>query len=144
MRKKVKNGFLKTVILSAVMLAMFGHGMTSAMAGDSHTFDFNFTGNGYWDVTEAVAKNNASYVSMKCTYAEVQGSCYDAVVVAYPGEAQCCPRAYRFYEDTYQLMTNYVYEQGYRMAGIDAWCVDDVDGQGAMFSGYWYADSDIY
>lgn len=81
---------------------------------------------------------------MKCTYAEIANSCYDAVVVKGTNYVQSSPRAYRFYQGTYNLMANDVYESGESITRIDAWCVNDVYGQGALFSGYWYADSDIY
>lgn len=144
MVKKTGSRVIKVVAVAAVMLTLMTNSVTSAMAGVSQNFEFVFAKNGSWQLTGVLSKTNPSYVSMKCLYAEIEGSCYDAVVVAMPSQAQSCPRPYRFYQGTYELIPNTVYEDGARLARIDAWCVNDVYGQGAIFSGYWYADSDIY
>lgn len=144
MRLKLKEKLGKGIAIFAIAFSLTAAGMETVSAiGVSRDFEFNFIGNGYWDITEEADKNDPTYISMKCTYAEISNSCFEAVVVSIPGAAQCCPTPYRFYQGTHHYMTNYVYENGYRKTRIDAYCVDDVYGQGAMFSGWWYAESDL-
>jgi len=45
---------------------------------------------------------------------------------------------------TWQALTNYINERGSNTAKINATLVSDNGYDGANFSGYWHADSDIY
>ncbi len=141
MKNLKKKYFVRNFVLTVLVLTfMVSEIMPVKGALISRDFNFNFIGNGYWDVTETVNKTTDTSIRMKCTYAEIEGSCYEAVVVSMPGAAQCCPKTYRYYEGTSWDMINYVNENGYEFTRIDAYCVDDVDGQGAEFAGWWYAD----
>lgn len=146
----LKNKLIKAVATAALMFTMVSSVFATVKAGQSKDFYFVFDGVGSIDYTTTVNKTNTSYVSMKCTNAEIDGSSYTAYVVNRNTGVKSSAD-YTFYDGTYHLMANSIIEDA-RSRGdysaqptrINASCKDDVYGEGAIFEGYWYADSDIY
>lgn len=153
MSKIIHSKLCKRIIFSIMVLSMVAVGITSAQAANypSYDFTFYFEGIGHWQLTNVANKQSTNSVTMKCTYAEFDGSSYNAVVVDMYNQGQCSP-VYTFYEGTWHEMINYVYEKEKKryedgivttfnpQARVDAWCTNDVYGQGATFKGYWYPD----
>ncbi len=145
-----KNKVFKGIATTALLCSMAATGLVTAYAGQSKDFHFVFSGVGAMAYTTPVNKNNTSYVSMQCTQTEIDGSSYSAYVRNEKTQDKSSAD-YTFYQGTYHLMANSIIEDA-RARGdysaqpttIQARCTNDEYGEGAIFEGYWYADSDIY
>lgn len=143
MKKLIKNIM---IVASIVLLCYSVKGITVfASQGPVYDFCLSLGSSVSFDDTELVTKTSADACSMKCTWAEQENTCYYAFACNYDGNYSLNTEL--FYEGTWALLNNTVYENGFRKVMITAYVNGTCgvsDEHGALFSGYWYADSGFY
>ena len=136
---------IKNLIIGTLMgLVMITYGSTITQADNVNTeFTFVFNHEGEWKTTIERLKDNSSGVYMKCTYAEVPDSAYEAFVYGYrteEGTSFLASRGYTFYESDQYYMDNWVISNYADRAYIKAMPIS-IDPEGAIFVGVWRPDA---
>ncbi len=145
---KLKELFKDILILSCVLMFLYSMKnvvVASAAQGPSYDFSLAFGSSISLRDVKKQEKTSADACAMKCTWAEFEGTHYYAYACNYDGNYSL--NVETFYEGTWKLLNNIIYENGFREAMITAY-VDGTcgvsDEYGACFSGYWYPDSGYY
>lgn len=144
--KKIKLFFkdLSLVVLFVCLCYSFKIITVYAAQGPAYNFMLSLSGPVSFDDTSLEVKSSTDSCAMKCTWAEDDSTRYYAYACNYNGDYSLNTEL--FYEGTWALLNNTVYEHGFRRVMITAY-VDGTCGvtnDGALFSGYWYADSGYY
>lgn len=147
MQKKKLQKFVKNVLILVgiyVFCLSFKSVTARAEVGPAYGFRFDFPTCPSMVWTELKEKTSADYLSMQCTWAEYEDSFYDAWASNYNGDYG--GRMQRFYEGSWRLLGNLIYENGFRWAMVNGLVMEGYGMPligGGSFGGYWYADSGI-
>lgn len=149
MRKlKVKKGIKlgNLVVLGMLVFCLVKTSGVTAMASNymNREYGYCFVSEGLWDTIKEEFKDDFSSTYMFCTYSEIPGSCYSAMVIGYSTSTDSnfeASQEYVYGQGTERFMTNFVRENGGDLAFVKGKLLDSCGVGSGLFSGVWSPDS---